>query len=127
MEFEKVLSELIEKAKASDNNISAKEIINYYSIESEEYDNIIFVISKGWNQYQFETYAPMINGSVSIPRGKEASYERNRNLFYVCCSRPKKRLVFFVSVPMTAAFRGFLSDLVGDENILTYSEYIDRV
>ena len=41
MEFEKVLSELIEKAKASDNNISAKEIINYYSIESEEYDNII--------------------------------------------------------------------------------------
>ena len=41
MEFEKVLSELIEKAKANDNNISAKEIINYYSIESEEYDNII--------------------------------------------------------------------------------------
>ena len=41
MEFEKVLSELMEKAKANDNNISAKEIINYYSIESEEYDNII--------------------------------------------------------------------------------------
>ena len=41
MEFEKVLSELIEKAKANDNNLSAKEIINYYSIESEEYDNVI--------------------------------------------------------------------------------------
>ena len=41
MEFEKVLSELMEKAKANDNNISAKEIINYYSIESEEYDNIL--------------------------------------------------------------------------------------
>ena len=41
MDFEKVLSELIEKGKANENHISAKEIINYYSIESEEYDNII--------------------------------------------------------------------------------------
>lgn len=95
-----------------------------HGVKGEEYDNVVFVISKGWNQYQFETYAPMINGSVPIPRGKEASFERNRNLFYVCCSRPKKRLIFFVSVPMTAVFRGFLSDLVGEENIVTYSEYI---
>ena len=41
MDFEKVLNELIEKGKANENHISAKEIINYYSIESEEYDNII--------------------------------------------------------------------------------------
>ena len=95
-----------------------------HGVKGEEYDNIIFVISKGWNQYQFETYAPMINGSVPIPRGKESSFERNRNLFYVCCSRPKKRLVFFVSVPMTTAFCSFLSDLVGEENILTYGEYL---
>ena len=95
-----------------------------HGVKGEEYDNIIFVISKGWNQYQFETYAPMINGSVPIPRGKEASFERNRNLFYVCCSRPKKRLVFFVSVPMTTAFHSFLSALVGEENILTYGEYL---
>ena len=41
MDFEKVLSELIEKGKANENHISAKENINYNSIESEEYDNII--------------------------------------------------------------------------------------
>ena len=98
-----------------------------HGVKGEEYDNIVFVISKGWNQYQFETYAPMINGSVPIPRGKEASFERNRNLFYVCCSRPKKRLVFFVSVPMTTAFHSFLSDLVGEENIVTYGEYLGGV
>lgn len=61
-----------------------------HGVKGEEYDNVIFAISKGWNQYQFETYAPMIDGSVPIPRGKESSFERNRNLFYVCCSRPKK-------------------------------------
>lgn len=95
-----------------------------HGVKGEEYDNVIFVISKGWNQYQFETYAPMINGSLPIPKGKEAAFVRNRNLFYVCCSRPKKRLIFFVSVQMTAAFRSFLADLVGEENIVTYSEYM---
>lgn len=66
-----------------------------HGVKGEEYDNVVFVISKGWNQYQFETYAPMITGHATIPKGKEGSYERNRNLFYVCCSRPKKRLFFF--------------------------------
>lgn len=96
-----------------------------HGVKGEEYDNVIFAISKGWNQYQFETYAPMIDGSVPIPREKESSFERNRNLFYVCCSRPKKRLIFFVSVPMTATFRKFLANLVGEENIVTYSEYLN--
>lgn len=27
-----------------------------HGVKGEEYDNVIFVISKGWNQYQFETY-----------------------------------------------------------------------
>ena len=89
------------------------------------YDNVVFVISKGWNQYQFETYAPMITGHTSIPDGKQASYERNRNLFYVCCSRPKKRLFFFVTVPIVDTFRAFLVDLVGNENIYTYDQYIE--
>lgn len=84
----------------------------------------VFVISKGWNLYQFETYAPMITGHVNVPEGKQASYERNRNLFYVCCSRPKKRLFFFVSVPIDAVFRAFLTELVGTDNIYTYSQYL---
>lgn len=96
-----------------------------HGVKGEEYDNVVFVISKGWNQYQFETYAPMITGHATIPKGKEASYERNRNLFYVCCSRPKKRLFFFVTVPIETAFRTFLITLVGENNILTYQQFMD--
>ena len=96
-----------------------------HGVKGEEYDNVVFVISKGWNQYQFETYAPMITGHASIPKGKEASYERNRNLFYVCCSRPKKRLFFFVTVPIDSTFRTFLITLVGEENILTYRQFME--
>lgn len=96
-----------------------------HGVKGEEYDNVVFVISKGWNQYQFETYAPMITGHASIPKSKEASYERNRNLFYVCCSRPKKRLFFFVTVPIDSSFRSFLITLVGEENILTYRQFME--
>lgn len=96
-----------------------------HGVKGEEYDNVVFVISKGWNQYQFETYAPMITGHATIPKGKEASYERNRNLFYVCCSRPKKRLFFFITVPMDAAFKAFLKTLVGEDNILTYRQFME--
>lgn len=93
-----------------------------HGVKGEEYDNVIFVISKGWNQYQFETYAPMIKNGY--PQDKEASYIRNRNLFYVCCSRPKKRLFIFVSVRLDDLFREFLKGLVGEENIKTYKEYM---
>lgn len=42
-----------------------------HGVKGEEYDNVIFVISKGWNQYQFETYAPMITKKAVIPSGKQ--------------------------------------------------------
>lgn len=96
-----------------------------HGVKGEEYDNVVFVISKGWNQYQFETYAPMITGLASIPKGKEASFVRNRNLFYVCCSRPRKRLIFFVSIPLDDTFRSFLISLVGTDKIYTYSQYLN--
>ena len=96
-----------------------------HGVKGEEYDNVVFVIGKGWNQYQFETYAPMITGKAPIPSGKQTSFERNRNLFYVCCSRPKKRLFFFVSVPVDPLFKSFLVELVGEQNFFTYSQYLE--
>lgn len=64
-----------------------------HGVKGEEYDNVVFVISKGWNQYQFETYAPMINGKTSVP--------------------------------IDPIFRLFLVDLVGEQNIFTYSQYLE--
>lgn len=87
-----------------------------HSVKGEEYDNVVFVIGRGWNLYHFETYAPMITGRSSIPKGKEASFERNRNLFYVCCSRAKKRLFLFVTIPTDYEFKTFLMSLIGKDN-----------
>lgn len=96
-----------------------------HGVKGEEYDNVIFVISKGWNQYQFEKYAPMITGHSPIPQDKQDTYERNRNLFYVCCSRPRKRLFFFVSLYVEPIFNAFLEDLVGKQNIYTYRQFLE--
>lgn len=98
-----------------------------HGVKGEEYDNVVFVISKGWNQYQFEKYAPMINGTISIPDEDKATYEKNRNLFYVCCSRPKKRLVIFITVPVNQDLNNFLISVVGADNIYTYSQFMDKL
>lgn len=97
-----------------------------HGVKGEEYDNVVFAISKGWNQYQFEVYAPMMTRYATIPKDKQASFERNRNLFYVCCSRAKKRLILFVTVSIDATFRNFLINLVGSDNIFTYEEFMDK-
>lgn len=97
-----------------------------HGVKGEEYDNVVFVISKGWNQYQFEVYAPMMTRRAIVPSNKQASFERNRNLFYVCCSRSKKRLILFVTVPIDETFRSFLVELVGVDNIFTYTEFMDK-
>ncbi len=95
-----------------------------HGVKGEEFDNVVFVIGKGWNQYQFEKYAPMIIQNTTIPEDKKTSYERNRNLFYVCCSRPRKRLFFFVTIPLDHTFKSFFMELVGEENIMTYNQFI---
>lgn len=97
-----------------------------HSVKGDEYDTVVFVISKGWKNYQLEAYAPMITGISSIPENHKDDYERNRNLFYVCCSRPKKRLVFFITVPTDEKFRAFLKQIVDDDKIFTYSEFINQ-
>ncbi|MGN0751891.1 MAG: UvrD-helicase domain-containing protein [Christensenellales bacterium] len=94
-----------------------------HGVKGEEYDNVVVVVSKGWNNYQFDTYLPMMNKPIS--KDKEAAFIRNRNLFYVCCSRPKKRLVLFISIPVKEDFQNALVDLFGKENICTYKEYLE--
>ena len=94
-----------------------------HGVKGEEYDNVIFVISKGWNQYQFETYTPMIKNGY--PQDKEAAYIRNRNLFYVCCSRPKNGFIFSFLSLLIEFLENSLAEMVGEDNILTYSEFLN--
>jgi DNA helicase-2/ATP-dependent DNA helicase PcrA len=92
-----------------------------HGVKGEEYDNVIFVIGRGWNNYNFEKYIPMNPDNVFAD--DQSAYERNRNLFYVCCSRPKKRLVLFITTPFEGNFKSYIENLVGKNNIFSFSEY----
>lgn len=61
-----------------------------HSVKGAEFDNVLVVIGRGWNQYNFVQMLEWMHSGV--PTNKQDTFERNRNLFYVACSRPKKRL-----------------------------------
>ena len=62
-----------------------------HSVKGGEFENVLVVIGRGWNKYNFDQYLEWA-GSGNVPADKQDSYERNRNLFYVSCSRPTTRL-----------------------------------
>lgn len=93
-----------------------------HGVKGEEYDNVLFVMGRGWNLYQFENF---LYKDEKTLHGKDlAAYIRNRNLFYVCCSRPKKRLAILVTVEINAQFEAYLQHVFGSDNVISYSEFI---
>lgn len=61
-----------------------------HGVKGAEYDNVLVVLGRGWNQYNFNQMLEW--WGQGVPKGKQESFERSRNLFYVSCSRPKKNL-----------------------------------
>lgn len=88
-----------------------------HGVKGEEYDYVIFVVGRGWTHYQFDKIMPQ-------QPSEDPTYVRNRNLFYVCCSRPKKKLIIFVTVPLNGSFKSYLSNLVGSDRIVSYCEFL---
>jgi DNA helicase-2/ATP-dependent DNA helicase PcrA len=82
----------------------------------------MFIVGRGWNQYRFDKYLPLTQSELT--KENIDSYERNRNLFYVCCSRPKKKLILFITFPVENNFKLYLEKVFKKENILTYSDFM---
>lgn len=62
-----------------------------HGVKGAEFENVIVVIGRGWNRYNFGEMLELAS-ATPIPASKQDAFERNRNLFYVVCSRPKRRL-----------------------------------
>jgi DNA helicase II / ATP-dependent DNA helicase PcrA len=63
-----------------------------HGVKGAEFENVLVVVGRGWNQYNFGEMLELAQGSAAVPANRVAAFERNRNLFYVACSRPKRRL-----------------------------------
>lgn len=62
-----------------------------HGVKGAEFENVIVVLGRGWNQYNWKQFLEQTHDG-NISEAQRESYERNRNLFYVACSRPRKRL-----------------------------------
>lgn len=63
-----------------------------HGVKGAEFENVVVVVGRGWNRYNFNEMLELASQPDAIPASKQEMYERNRNLFYVACSRPKRRL-----------------------------------
>lgn len=93
-----------------------------HGVKGEQYDNVFLVLGRGWNDYKFDEQL-YLDPAMLDEKG-EKTYIRNRNLFYVCCSRPKKNLVILITVPTNQRFRTYLERVFGTENITSYSQFV---
>ena len=62
-----------------------------HGVKGEQFENVLVVFGRGWNEYDFNLYL-MMAGNPSLIGTRTTAYERYRNLFYVAVSRPKRRL-----------------------------------
>lgn len=93
-----------------------------HGVKGEEYDNILLVMGRGWNIYKFED--TLYKKENELKGNELEGYIRNRNLFYVCCSRPKKRLAILITVEINKQFRTYLQHIFGAANVIDYNSFI---
>jgi DNA helicase II / ATP-dependent DNA helicase PcrA len=88
-----------------------------HSVKGAEFNNVLVVIGRGWNQYNFAQMLEWI--SKGVPFDKEDSFERNRNLFYVACSRPKNNLALLFTQELSEDAKNSLANLLGGQLIMS--------
>lgn len=87
-----------------------------HGVKGLEFENVLVVFGRGWNLYNFAQFLEW-SGASGVPAGKTDTYERNRNLFYVACSRPKKRLALLFTQELTPGALATLASWFGDAAI----------
>jgi len=88
-----------------------------HGVKGAEYDNVLVVVDRGWNMYNFNEMFELVAEDATIPSNKQKAFDRNRNLFYVCCSRPKKELAILFTQRLSDPAMQTIVNWFGSENI----------
>ena len=88
-----------------------------HGVKGTEFENVVVVVGRGWNRYNFNAMLELATDDPQIPANKQAAFERNRNLFYVTCSRAKRRLAVLFTQQLSASAMQTLSNWFGDDTM----------
>jgi DNA helicase II / ATP-dependent DNA helicase PcrA len=94
-----------------------------HGVKGAQFDNVLVVIGRGWNLYDFNQMLEQIG--TGVPPSKSDFFERNRNLFYVVCSRPKHRLALLFTQRLSTGALATLGKLFGLHAINSLPSLID--
>ncbi|MCE1189537.1 MAG: UvrD-helicase domain-containing protein [Ignavibacteria bacterium] len=86
-----------------------------HGVKGAEFENVFIVIGRGWSLYNFNQMLEW--EQTGIPAGEEKNYERNRNLFYVACSRPKSKLAILFTQEISKSAMQTLKKWFGENSI----------
>ncbi|MFZ3287913.1 MAG: UvrD-helicase domain-containing protein [Telluria sp.] len=92
-----------------------------HGVKGAEFENVLVVVGRGWNQYNFNEMLELAADQENIPAKRIDAFERNRNLFYVACSRPKKRLAILFTQQLTDPALSVLGKWFGTESVKSLS------
>jgi DNA helicase II / ATP-dependent DNA helicase PcrA len=88
-----------------------------HGVKGAQFENVLVVFGRGWNQYDFNQFLEWAGPNGIVPSNKMAAFERNRNLFYVACSRPQMRLCLLFTQRLTDQALTTLTTWFGREAI----------
>lgn len=86
-----------------------------HGVKGAEFDNVLVVLGRGWNLYNWDQLFTWLN--TTCPENKIDALERNRNLFYVACSRPKNNLTVLITQHLSDESLALLNQWFGDETV----------
>lgn len=88
-----------------------------HGVKGAEFENVLVIAGRGWNRYNFGKFLQQAEDEENIPAADRASFEDNRNLFYVVCSRPKTRLSVLFTQELTHEALAKLAEWFGEDSI----------
>lgn len=88
-----------------------------HKVKGTEYDNVLVILDNGkWSQYNFEYL-------FTKPKDKELIVKRTEKIFYVCCTRAKKRLVVYYCNPSEIVINK-AKEIFEEENVINIDTYL---
>lgn len=95
-----------------------------HGVKGEEYENVLVVVGKGWNNYNFNKMLELMGSQAPVFRDEQskAAFERARNLFYVALSRPKVRLCVLFTLKLSSPALDQVIELFGSAGVVALTE-----
>ena len=86
-----------------------------HGTKGDEFSSVLVILGRGWNQYNFGQFLEWVKSNP--PSDKKNTFERNRNLFYVVCSRSISNLALLFTQKLSDDAIDTLKEWFGEESI----------